>query len=377
MVSKEVTKLFKLVRSRLGAPTRKIQLTDDQMCDLLDVAVGDYSRFVQAFVVKSQWMNMYGKDMSETDITYMLTTRTMDLAIDYTQWFSKEVGLQQRGGFELKKDFFKVIPGQQCYTIPKGREICDVMYVTPTTSNVGLMGTSGFGGAFFGMPMGMAQLGGAMSYAGGLAAGYIAPMADSVMLAQDLKLKNQMFLGDLCYKVTAGPDGTHIVHLMSTPGSKKTWGGISIDDNYGWGKYKNCNVWYTYYEPGKNVDECRKLNKNIIISPEQVPMDEMQYEYLNNTAKQHVRDLFTAECMITLGFVRGTFSGKVQIPEAETNMDYTMFLNQGKELKDNTQKEIKEYLTELEPNTILKKQAEMSESINKITSYVPLGFYLK
>ena len=377
MISAEVAQLFKQTKSRLGAPIRKIQLTDDQMCDLLQSAVGDYSRFVQSFIIQSQWMNMYGKDMSSTDITYMLTIRTMDLALDYEDWFSKQVGLQQHGNFELKKDFFKVIPGQQCYVVPKGREICDVLYVTPTTSNVGLMGTSGFGGAFFGMPMGMAQLGGAMSYAGGLAAGYVAPLADSVMLAQDLKLKNQMFIGDLCYKVTAGPDGTHIIHLLSTPGSRKTWGGLSVDDRYGWGRYRDCNVWYTYYEPGGNVDECRKLNKNIIISPDQVPMEEMQYEYLNNTSKQYVKDMFAAECMITLGFTRGTFSGKVQVPEAEVNMDYNMFINQGEKLKDKTQESIKAYLEGLDPANVLKKQADISENVNKIASYTPLPFYLK
>ena len=133
MISAEVAQLFKQTKSRLGAPIRKIQLTDDQMCDLLQSAVGDYSRFVQSFIIQSQWMNMYGKDMSSTDITYMLTIRTMDLALDYEDWFSKQVGLQQHGNFELKKDFFKVIPGQQCYVVPKGREICDVLYVTRKT----------------------------------------------------------------------------------------------------------------------------------------------------------------------------------------------------------------------------------------------------
>ena len=43
VLSEEVKKLFQLTRHLLGAPTRKVQLEDEQLCDLLDVALGDYA----------------------------------------------------------------------------------------------------------------------------------------------------------------------------------------------------------------------------------------------------------------------------------------------------------------------------------------------
>jgi len=376
MISEEVQDLFQQALSTLGAPTRKIQLTEEQMCDLLKNAIGNYSKTVQNWVIKSQWMNIYGKDLSTTDITYMLTTRTFDMANDYAFWFSKEVGLQQRGKgqWELKKDFFKVERGKQCYTIPAGREINNLMYVTPTTSNVAMMGN--LGGLDGGFAYGLGQFGN-MGMGMGLTGFYIGSMADTVMMSMDIKMKNQMLRGDLCYKITAGPAGTHIVHLMSTPGSRKVWGGVSLDDRYGWGQWVDSYVWYSYYDTTPdNVDDCRKQNPEIVITPDQVPLDKMQYEYLNDPAKQTVRQLFIAECMRTLAFVRGTYSGKVSIMEAEASMDYNMFMNAAEKEKETALTELKEWLTDMSPEKMLENQANMVENLNKINNQKPLGIYI-
>lgn len=377
MISEEVQALFQQTLSTLGAPIRKIQLTEEQMCDLLKNSIGLYSKAVNSWVVKSQWMNLYGKDLTANDITYLLTARTLDMADDYAFWFSKEIGLQQRGKgyWELKKDFFKVEAGKQNYVIPAGREINRLMYVTPTTSNVALMGN--LGGLDGGFAYGLGQFGN-MGMGMGLTGFYIGSMADSVMMSMDLKMKNQMLRGDLCYKITAGPDGTHIVHLLSTPGSHKTFGGISLDDRYGWGKLIDSYVWYSYYDVNAdNVDECRRLNKNIIISPDQVPLEQMKFELLNDPAKQTVRQLFLAECMRTLAFVRGTYSGKVSIMEAEANMDYNMFMNSAEKERDNALEELKTWLEDMSPDVIMRKQAEMTENMIKIQTAKPMGFYLK
>ena len=101
----EKKKLFRIVRNKLGAPVRKIQLTDEQLCDLLEISVGNYAERVQNFIIENNWASLYGKDMSNTDIAYALSVRTLDITKDYSQYFSKEVGLQQRGKWELKKDF--------------------------------------------------------------------------------------------------------------------------------------------------------------------------------------------------------------------------------------------------------------------------------
>ena len=97
----DVKSLFKKVRTLLGAPIRMVELTDDNLCDLLETCIEDYASRVQNFLIDSQWQSLYGKQIDTTDFAYALSTRTFDYTKDYSYWFSKEVGLQQEGPWEL------------------------------------------------------------------------------------------------------------------------------------------------------------------------------------------------------------------------------------------------------------------------------------
>ena len=61
VLDKEKEKLFKQVRTALGAPIRKVELTDEQLCDLLELAIGDYAQVVQNFIIESNWATLFGK----------------------------------------------------------------------------------------------------------------------------------------------------------------------------------------------------------------------------------------------------------------------------------------------------------------------------
>lgn len=161
ILTDEIKELFSIIRTQLGAPIRRVELSDDSLCNLLKVSVGDYSEKIQNWVLMTQWINLQGKDRNHVasliqngaDYAYMMTIRSFDWARDYSQYFSREVGLQQRGSYELKKDFFQVERGKQVYVVPKGREINSVMYVTPSTTKAALYGAygifdGGFGGGF-------------------------------------------------------------------------------------------------------------------------------------------------------------------------------------------------------------------------------------
>ena len=234
ILTEDVKHLFHLVRVALGAPIRSIELTDDQLCALLEIAIGDYAEKVQNWVLETQWLNVQGKNtiqfQNPNELAYAMTVRTMDWSRNYSYWFSREIGLQQRGSYELKKDFFQVEKGKQVYVIPKGREINKVMYVTPSTTKAALYGNlgtldTGIGGGF-------GQYGN-MGNGMGITGFYIGSAYDTALMSVDLKYKNSLLRGDLAYKVTAGPDGTHLVHLMSTPGSPNMVGGVAADDTWG------------------------------------------------------------------------------------------------------------------------------------------------
>jgi len=382
-LDKEKEKLFRIVRRKLGGSTRKVELTDDDLCDLLELAIGDYAQVVQNFIIESNWAALFGKkvgiEMTNQELAFAISMRSLDMTKDYASWFSKQVGLQAYGKYELQKDFIKIEKGKQVYYVPPGREINKVMWVTPPTTDAAIWGnygglSTGFGGGVFGqMGAGAAAVFGGVNSTYGMGAGIWAlPAYDVALMATDLSYKQQLLRGDLVYKITATSDGGHLIHLLSTPGSKYTFGagGINTYPLY------NCYLWYTYYDTsGGDAEECRKENPDVILSPDQVPLDEMDYAYFNAPTKALIRQLLIAHAAETLGLIRGKFSGNINIINNSLTLDYNMYLNMAQRERDNALNELKERLQRMTPYEVMKKQAEMVQSMKEIQKGTPLGIY--
>jgi hypothetical protein len=130
-------------------------------------------------------------------------------------------------------------------------------------------------------------------------------------------------------------------------------------------------------EDPRVVEECRKANPDVILTPDQIPMSKLQYYMLNEPTKVLVRQLLSAQVKITLGMIRGYFSGKISLPDAELQMDYLMLLNQGKEEKDATIKELRDRLERMNPLNQSKNAAELVENTKKMLSGTPMKIYIK
>ena len=375
-LTEEMQNLFRKVKSELGAPVRSVELTDSQLCDLFEICVDDYSEKVQNWLTEVQWASLYGKDITNLDMTYALSLRTLDISKDFSNWFSKEVGLQQEGPWELKKDFITIEKGKQVYMVPSGRTINKVMYVSPPPTYAALF--ANYGGLDFGVGGGLGQLGvGAYGGMYGPMGGfYTAPAADVAYLATDLQYKKRLLHSDLVYKVTAGPNGTHLIHLISTPGSRLNFGYAGPQGNdLG---LIGCTVWYTYYDTSNGDEkECIRANAgNVIVSPDQVPLSSMDYSMFNGPTKTTIRQLLVAKAKNTRGLIRGKYSGKVSIPQAEMQMDYQTLIQQAEKEREATMKALEERLQRLRPSYYLEEQAKITENMMKIQQNVPLGIYV-
>lgn len=382
-LDKEKQKLFKQVRTKLGGKIRKTELTDDDLCDLLELAVGDYAEYVQSFIIESNWASLFGKktgiEMSNQEIAFALSMRTLDMTKDYASWFSKQVGLQSFGKYELKKDFIKLEKGKQVYVVPAGRELNKVMWVAPPTTDQSLFANyGGFGVSFGGGVMGQMGLGAATAFGGtgsayGMGAGIWAmPAYDVALMATDLSYKQQLLRSDLVYKVTAGPDGTHLIHLLSTPGSRLTFGAGGLNMY----PLNGCYLWYTYYDTTpENVDECRRQNQDVILSPDQVPLDEMDYAYFNAPTKALIRRLLIGHAAETLGLIRGKFSGQIGMINNQLVLDYQTLITMGQRERENAINDLKERLQRMTPYETMKRQAELVQSMKEVQQGTPLGIY--
>jgi hypothetical protein len=365
----EKRQLFNEVRVQLAAPLRKVELTDEMLCTLTEISIEDYSSRINEWLIESQWSSLYGVNVSNTDLTKAFTTRGQGYEESFTYAYSKIVGLQAGGPWELKKDYITVVEGQQAYSIPAGREINEVLWITPPTidfalyANYGGGDFGGFGGGFGQVPGG----GGAGGFGGG--GFYLAPAADILSRDADYDLKQRIISGDLVYKITAGPDGTKILHLLPPPGSRLNFGSMGNNTVTG------SKVWYHYYETTSDEEKQRCLNdnKDIIKLPSDVPIDVVNYSELNSPAKQWVREYLTAKSMEVLGRVRGKFGGALGVTDSEVTMDYESLLSEATSIKESLFERLDTRLERLQPDKMLERKASEAENLNKMLGFRPLG----
>ncbi len=374
--NEDKNRIFEQFRVSMGAPLRQIELTDDMLCVLLDIATEDYAQYVQEWLIEHQWQSLLGQNIDTTDMAFALSVRDFDFMTQYTYAYSKQVGLQARGPWELKKDYVTLEAGRQVYEIPAGREVNEVLWITPPTTQAALF--SNYGGIDYGFGGGFGQLGSGGGYGiGGTGGYYIAPAYDILLTASDMNLKNRILRSELTYKLTAGANGTRLLHLMSVPGSKFSFGhgvgGTPSSINV-----TGCQVWYHYYETtADNVDECRKDNPDIIKLPNDVPLAKLDFADFNEPTKVLVRNLFIAESKRALGRTRGKFGGIVGPPEAERTMDYESLLSEGNEERKAILERLDTRLERLSSTKQLERGANEADFLNKALKFRPLGFFVK
>lgn len=351
------SKLYTRVKHLLGAPIRSVELEDEMMDSLLELSIGDYSQYVQDWLIESQWSALQNLNLDEQSLAKAFITRSLDYETRYSYAYSKIVGLQAGGDWVLKKDFIELQHGVQTYEIPKGREINELLWFTPPTISGAMFDPfafGGMGGTGLGGPGGYSQMGTGGSY-------FMMPAFDMLLRMQEMNIQRRIITSELTYRITALPDGKKMVHLLSTPGGKFDFGNSNF--------YKG-RVWYWYYDvDGSDRDKCLADNPDIVKLPSDVPIDEISWVDLNNPSQQFVRRWFIATCKETLGRVRGKYSGALKVPDSELVMDYTSLLTEGKDEKSKLQEELTLRLERMRPEKQLEKDALIAENLNKAMKF--------
>ena len=101
------------------------------------------------------------------------------------------------------------------------------------------------------------------------------------------------------------------------------------------------------------------------------------YGVLNDAAKATVVRLFLANAAQTLSFVRGKFSGNINLIGSPLTLDYGQFADFARTEKESALTDLKDRLFKLSPNEILKREAEMVKSIKEIRGGTPLKIYAR
>ena len=347
------TKLYTRVKHLLGAPIRSVEIEDEMMDSLLELSIQDYAQYVNDWLIESQWTSLYGMNLDEQSVTRAFTTRSLDWETQYTYAYSKIVGLQAGGDYVLKKDYIDLVPGQQIYEIPKGRELNELLWFQRAELDAAFFdpfmgGFGGFGGIGLGGAAGFSQMGTMGHY-------FITPAFDILLRMQDINVKRRIISGDLTYRVTALPDGKKAVHLMNVPGGKFDFGNI---------QHNEYRVWYWYYDT-EDREDCLAKNPDVVRLPSDIPIDEMKWDELNNPAQTWVRKWFVSYVKETLGRVRGKFSGNLKTPDSELQLEYDSLLTEAKDEKSKLMEELTQRLERLRPEKMMEREAGIAENLNK------------
>jgi hypothetical protein len=354
-------KLYTQIFHLLGMPVRGIELTEEQMDTFLELSLSEYEQYVNDWLIESQWSSLVGLDVDTQSLSRAFTTRSMDYETQFTYSYSKIVGLQAGGNFELKKDYIQLSGGTQTYVVPAGREINELLWFTRaelTDSIVDpfLGGFGGLGGVGFGGVGGFAQVGSAGSY-------FMLPAFDLLLRMQDRNIKNRLIGGELTYRITAGPNGTKLVHLYNVPGGRFDFGSISTN---------NYKVWYWYYDATDNRDECLEQNKDIIKLPSDVETLPLLWSDLNKPSQNWVRKYLIAYAKEGLARIWGKFSGELQVPDSTVKLDYSSLLTEAKDEKSKLIEELMNRLERLRPEKILLRKKEEAENLNGSLKFRPI-----
>jgi hypothetical protein len=353
----ERSKIYTRIKHQLGAPLRSVELEDEMMDSLMELAIGDYEEYILQWLIDSQWVNLVNLNMNERSVARALVTRTMDFEQQFSYSYSKIVGLQTEGPWVLKKDYFVLQANQQTYEIPAGREVNELLWFSDQAWTA--FGLGGMAGGFGGVGLGANEAGFAqMGYQGSY---FMMSGFDYLIRMQEANILNRILGGSLTYRITGLPDGKKMIHLYNTPGGKFNW------SNYN--QYVGKAVWYWYYdvEPDSRAD-CLKNNPDIIKLPTDVPIEELTWSDLNVPGQQWVRRWFTAYCKETLARVRGKYNGNLKTPDSEITMDYQSLLTEAKDEKSKLLEELtgaEGWLTRMRPDKVMEREALIAENLNK------------
>jgi hypothetical protein len=359
ITKKEKKELYTKIRTLLGYPLRKFELGDKELDTLLEIAIEDYSTYINNWLIEQQWHNLQGIDVNTTDLTFALITKTLDFEKSFTLSYSKQVGLGSNAPseWELKRDFIVVSGDTQVYSIPAGREINDVLWFTQPDVDQGLVdpysttnwGAGAFGWSYLGRP-----------------AQYVQPTYSLLLNAMDRSTKRKILQAEMSYRITAGPNGTKYLYLYPVPGSRYEMRGRD-------GKHLDgAKVWYFYYDTSTSKrDKCLEQNDDIIKLPSDVSIDNLKWGQLNSISKNRVRRMLLAESKMTIGGIRGFFSGDIKAGNAELTMDYRHLLEEGQQEKEKLIEEIKESLDKISYQKLMEDRASIAQNLNTVLTYQP------
>lgn len=374
MTDYEKNKIFNRIRRKIGAPVMGVELVDEQLEECVCEAIEEYSYHVNNWAMENRLAEMLGLP-SSSDFTLKYITHSLYFEKAQAGPNSEMIGGGVNTTRELKLGSVALSAGTQNYNISDTHEIQEMLWYTPSFIN--FYGLDPFSNSNFSYTEFGASFAGNSLYS-------VMPVFDTILTTQAAKMRNKVRGNEYSYSIHKGPDGYRTIRLYPIP----RLSGVTANNSYGTIGTPGF-LYYRYYErPVGYVAGNPELGLNtigqtgatqgngLVSGPADAPLYTFNFSMLNDVAKTWIKKYAQALAKETLGIgIRGKFS-VLPIPGGEVTMNSGDLIANGRADQERFLEQLKTDLENLNLKKLLSDRAEMTESLMKTLTSVPLGIYL-
>jgi len=386
----ERVEIYNYIRLKFGASVLEVELIDADLEYSLCDGIREYSTWVNRWTLQNRLGEMLGLP-SEVDFTLKYISNSLYFERSFATSIAEQSGFGTNSQKEYKTDSISLTGGVQTYTVPKGREIADVLWFTPSFIN--LFGLDPFANQNIAFSEFGASFAGHTLY-------HVMPVFDTIMTAQAAELRNRVRGSEYSYSIHGGSEGTKVVRLYPTPMIGKYGGNNNV--GIGGGAGTPGTMFYRYYDrvgvAGNSALSGNSANptwtaetisntidgttytteqqgNGVVATPADAQLDVINWEQLNSTAKQWVRKWALAEAAENLSFIRGKF-GELVVPDASVNLNSEQLMSYSEKIKDRLFKILDDDLDKLSYKSIMEDRAAVQEAVNKSLGFGPMSMWV-
>lgn len=354
---------------KLGYPVLDVELDDLNIYACFEEAVSIYAEELYQLKIKDNYLTLEGQPTSSLLNTTVVSPNLTNL-INISETYGQVAGV---GGFvSWKSGSLDLTPGEQNYDVyawatasqgmaPGDRLVIQrVMYQAPPA-------IYGYGaGGYY------PQLGGAGAWPGDWGgyggAGYggsnsttYYPVFWDIQRIQELEMSNDVRLPEWSFELI----GTN---LRITP--------VPLGVNYG--GYRHCvSIQYCFQSDLMSLTKNSPYgaNQGLVANPGLAPYGLITYEDINQPGKQWIKEYTAALTSELLGLIRGKYQ-VVQIPGAETTLNYADLITRGKEMQTTLREKLRLDLEDMSRQKQLERKQSENTSLNDTLTNIPLMIYI-
>lgn len=345
--------------NKLGYPIMEVEMQDINFFACFEEAVTEFSAQVNMFNAKDYMLTLIGTSTSN-NLTGTPIIPNLGRTIELSKGYGSEVG--SGGTVDWKKGYIQLVPGSQSYdlnalwaNVNEGSRSIEIKRVYHDFGPAIVRYFDPYVGTGAGTQQLLDSFGwGSYSPATSF---LVMPIYADLLRIQAIEMNDQIRKSSYSFKLR---NNKLEVFPIPTVALNLWFEYVLVDDRNS--PYASGSV--TGSAGGKVSDLAN------------APFNKMGYQYIRDIGKQWINKYTLALAKEVLGLIRGKYTA-IPIPGAETTLNGTELVTQGREDRANLLTELKELLQSTTRQGQMEQEAAVATSLQQQLSKVPLGIYIK